>query len=734
MNLVALRRPEDGVELLGQEPAQNAGGGGFGAREILAMLVRRWLMISATALVVATVFFAASLFERPQYTASALVLIQPGADRVPLPNQPNATGLPESQPFPVVDSQIEVLRSPMLASRLVDALNLLNDPEWNAALPRNGASAMDYARLGEQAGRSERIRQQVVDRVRAAINVERRPTNFAVEVRVRSENPERAAQMANRLIELFLAYQLESRFETAAQANSWLATRLRELQRDLQQKEAAAEQFRIQHGLLSSRGELLTETQTTEIQESVMAARADLAEREARQRQAEQILRTGGSLESISGVVDAESIVRLRTQESEIARRQADLEQRYLDNHPAVQNVRAERRDVEAQIQTAITRLTARLRNDVEVARARLGTLQGNLNETRGQLAGNQETSIQLRELERAASATRTVYESFLQRFQELTEQGSLRTPMAQFVTRATTPTTRSSPNLRVALVLSLGLGLALGLLVGLVAEILDEGFRTGEEIERKLGLPMLAQVPRLRQSDLKNLPAASQHPAGYLIERQMSAFTEALRVLRTSILYGRADQNPQVVAVTSAVPEEGKTTVSLCLARVSALSGQRVLLVDCDLRRRSLKDVLGLEPPLGLLQVLMGEADWRQAIYVDEASGMHLLPLKDSSFTPRDVFGSNGMDKLVGELRGAYDLIVLDCAPILAVAETRIIAAMADANILVARWEKTPARAVRFALQQARESGAKNAGVVLNQVDTRVPGYGYKMQGYYTT
>ncbi|MGE0045111.1 MAG: CpsD/CapB family tyrosine-protein kinase, partial [Hyphomonadaceae bacterium] len=277
-----------------------------------------------------------------------------------------------------------------------------------------------------------------------------------------------------------------------------------------------------------------------------------------------------------------------------------------------------------------------------------------------------------------------------------------------------------------------IGLGLALGVLVGLLAESLDEGFRTGDDIERKVGMPSLASVPKLRAADFRNLPPSAQHPAGYLVERQMSAFTEALRVLRTSILYGRLDQKVQVVAVTSALPDEGKTTISLCLARVSALSGQRVLLIDCDLRRRTLKDVLGLEPPNGLLQVLTGEVDWRQAIYVDEASGMHLLPLKDSGFTPRDVFGSEAMSKLLNELRASYDLIVLDCAPILAVAETRVIVSMADSATLVARWEKTPVRAVRTALQQVHSAGANILGVVLNLVDTRVPGYAYKMEGYY--
>jgi capsular exopolysaccharide synthesis family protein len=203
-----------------------------------------------------------------------------------------------------------------------------------------------------------------------------------------------------------------------------------------------------------------------------------------------------------------------------------------------------------------------------------------------------------------------------------------------------------------------------------------------------------------------------------------MSAFTEACRVLRTSILFAAGQPKTQVVSVTSALPNEGKTTMSICLARVAALSGQRVLLVDCDLRRRSVKDVLDFEPPVGLLQVLSGEVSWRQATFLDDASGMHVLPLSDAGFTPKDVFGGEEIDKLLTELRGAFDLVILDCAPVLAVADTRVIASKGDSTVMITRWQKTPIRAVRAAMQQLHSSGANVRGVALNSVDRRMQGY----------
>jgi capsular exopolysaccharide synthesis family protein len=290
-------------------------------------------------------------------------------------------------------------------------------------------------------------------------------------------------------------------------------------------------------------------------------------------------------------------------------------------------------------------------------------------------------------------------------------------------VSAATVPAEPTSPRLSIAFVLSVAVAAGLGLAAGFLAEALDEGFGSADDIERKTGIPALASIPNVRRSELRQ-SSSLNNPASYLLERQMSPFTEAFRVLRTTILYAAGQPKSQVVAVTSALPGEGKTTTSLCLARVAALSGQRVLLIDCDLRRRSLKEVLEIEPSVGLLQVLAGELNWRQAIYVDDASGMSVLPLSGSGFTPKEIFGAEDMSSLLTDLRGSFDLIILDCAPVLAVAETRVAVAKADCAVVVARWRKTPMRAVRATLQQLNDAGANIRGVALNAVDRRAPGY----------
>ena len=724
MNVIAIRRPTGEVQM---PPEEGGELGTISLKWLFEFLVRRWMLIAATAAIVFIFCFTALMLQRPQYSATALVMINAGPERVLSPEQ-MVTGNDAGPPTQIVDSQLEVLRSRMLAGRLADELGLINDPEWNKWLKPGedgGPAVAEAIPPGvDPAAHAAQVRLDVIEAVNAAIQVNRRGLTYAAEVTVTSESPERAAEMANRLVDLFQIYQMESRLEATERANTWLSQRLQELREDVQRKEDAAETYRAQTGLLSSQGTLLSEQQTTDLQAALVQARGDLAEKEARYSQLLELINQGGSADTIATVLNSTVISQLRAQEATIARRQADFESRYGEAHPALANVRAERADIQQQINAEIARISQGMRNDVEISRARLNALQENMTAMRGELAGNNEQMIRLRELEREAGAARTVYEAFLQRFHEIADQGSIRTMPAQLISAATVPAEPSSPRLSIAFVLSLALALALGLVAGFLAEALDEGFVSADDLERKTGVAALARIPQIRRRELRQTASANPQPAAYLLERQMSAFTEAFRVLRTTILFAAGQPRTQVVAVTSALPGEGKTTVSICLSRVAALSGQRVLLVDCDLRRRSLKEVLEIEPPVGLLQVLAGECDWRQAVYLDEASGMSVLPLSGWGFTPKEIFGAEDMSRLLAELRNHFDLIVLDCAPVLAVAETRVAVAKADCAVMVTRWQKSPLRAVRSALQQLHDAGANIRGIALNGVDKRVPGY----------
>jgi capsular exopolysaccharide synthesis family protein len=686
----------------------------FGVTGALQMLRRRLIIMALIGVTAGSAAFAFLMLRPPTYDATALVIISPRQERV-LTNDDIMGDTPHDSA--AIDSEIELLRSPALMNDLAEALGMMR---------RNG---------GDDASTPET---DAAARLASSLDVRRRGLTYVIEITAHSNNARRAQLIANTYADVYITSQVNQRVDTVQRANSWLSRRLAELRQDVQEKEGAAETFRVQNGLMAAQGSTLQESEITNVQNQVLSAQADLAAAEARYRQLQDLRASGASLDTIGNAMNSETIRSLRDREADITRRQSDLENRYFPTHPAVQAVRAEHQDVDNQIQQEIQRISVNLGNEVAVARARVDTLQSSLHAATGDLSQNSAASVRLRELEREATASRQAYESYLQRYQQIADQDQLNTSDARLMAYASQPNAPSSPQLRVALALAMAIGLALGLAGGVAAEILDQSVKNADDLEAKVGYPAIASIPAISKRMMRQMPPAERHPSGYLVGRPMSAFTEALRVLRTVIVYSRLDFSVKVVAVTSALPDEGKTTISMCLARVAAMSGQRVVVVDCDLRKQSINDVIDVETDVGILQVLAGEAPWRSAIVRDPNSDAHVLPVATAGFTPRDVFGSEAMSRLVADLRGHYDLVILDCAPILAVAETRILVKHADTTLVVARAGRSAIGAVRSAIVQTEQAGGKVLGVALNCVMPHWQSYAdslyfYQSKSYYS-
>ncbi len=255
------------------------------------------------------------------------------------------------------------------------------------------------------------------------------------------------------------------------------------------------------------------------------------------------------------------------------------------------------------------------------------------------------------------------------------------------------------------------------------MVEKLSPLVQTPEDIERSLGLPVLTTIPALGGRDFDRLARPERHPGGFAVARPRSAFTESIRLLRARVARSSGNISGQIVAVASSLPREGKTTTALCLARVAAMSGKRVMLLDCDLRNGSLHVLLGCEPKQGILEVLRGDVNWRDIVGAD-ASGAHVIPTTGDCFTPEDIFGSQAMRGFLDELSSEYDLIVLDCPPVLTLAEARELAGLASSTVLVARRGKTASHALRVAYAELVAGGANVVGVALNGVNMNAPGY----------
>ncbi|MGA0545818.1 polysaccharide biosynthesis tyrosine autokinase [Brevundimonas sp. VNH65] len=710
-------------------------------QKLIAAFRRRLKLFVAILLLAVTAAILVTARATPLFTATANVTINTRQSTV-VDSQAVLSGLTADSS--VVDTEVEILKSRHLTERVVDGLKLENDPEFNSDLVQpgplqmtlGGVAALFGARPDTASARLDAVARQrnkeaVVEAVRARLGIRRVGLTYVMNVSFASENPAKAARIANAYVERYLLEQLETKFDATRQANEWLNVRLGELRGEVQAAEAAVAQYQSANNLLSASGATLTEQEISAYNQQLATVRAQQAEAEARLRTARSQLARGSTGDDVGEALGSQVVQQLRQQRAEVSRRVADLTQRYGPRHPDMLRAQRELADIDGQIQAEIQRLVSNLEAQAQVARERTASMAGSLGTARGTLAANNAASVRLNELQRNAESVRTLYQSFLTRFQETSSQEGLEQSDARIVSRAAIPNAPSSPNIPLNLALGLILGLGLGLAAVVLAEMLDSGLMTGEEVERRLGLPHLGAVPSL--SSVAAAAEREEAPADYVLKRPLSAFAEAVRALRTSILYSRTGQAVKVVAVTSALPGEGKSTTCLTLARVSAQSGARVLVVDCDLRRRNLNRMLGFEPETGLLEVLNGKVALEQVVHLDEASGAHVLPLARNSFTPKDVFGSKAMDQLIADLAARYDLVLLDTAPTLAVADTRILAARSDAVIFLARWRKTPEKAIQQSLRLLEQAGAHVAGVALTQVDMNAQArYGYGDAGFY--
>jgi exopolysaccharide transport family protein len=712
--------------------------------QLIATFRRRLKVVGAAVAVVLAGVAVFTLEQTPRYTASSYVMIDTRKRDVAKIDEV-LSGLPSDST--AVDTEVEILKSRSLAARVVQDMHLDKDPEFNGSLNKpsllstvlnapktllKSASPRQVSTTEQKALSEKRMNDAVVDGVLSRLKVVRQGLTYVIAIEFTSTNPAKAADIANTFASDYLLEQLEAKFDATKQASQWLNDRLGQLRTQVEQAESAVAAYRAQTGLMSAVGSNLTEQEVSNLNQQLALAQADEAQQEAKVRTARQQLAAGSNGEDVGAVIDSEVVKSLRNQYAEVSGKLADLQTRYGARHPEVLRTTKQLDDIKSQIQQEINRTISNLDAQAQVARQRAASIQASLNRARGTLAGNNAAAVRLNELERNAASVRTLYESFLNRFKETTTEQGMADSDARVVSKAKIPGSPSFPKLGLNLALGLVFGLIAGIGAILLAEALDSGVSTSEDIERFLGVASLGSVPLLSSTQTGSRGGA-QSPAEIIVEKPLSAFAEAFRNLRTSIVYSRVDKSVRVIAITSSLPGEGKTTTAFCLGRAMAMSGSRAVVVDCDVRRRNINRLLGHEPTVGLMEVLAGKATLDQALALDSASGAWFLPLARSSFTPKDLFGGQAMQNLLTELKARFEFVILDTAPVLPVADTRSLAPQADVVVFLTQWRRTPRRAVQTAFELLRSVGADIAGVALTQVDVREQArYGYGDAGYY--
>jgi exopolysaccharide transport family protein len=711
---------------------------------------RKWLIL----LIACLGMFGGWLYGKgkvPLYTAEADVVIEPREANV-INLQQVMSGL-QVDPA-VIATEMSIVNSRPNVVQVMNDLNLYQDPEFNVALRPQTPSLMDrfitepfnkaltflpqpwleavgLAPPDEPAPlmseTSPFIRQLATSIFASQLSVANDGLSYVLRISFTSQDAEKAAQIANRLAEVYVQSQIDDKVMATKRASDVLEQQAATLGKEVQRASTAVADFRAKNGLLATEGVTLNDQELSSLNKELIDARADLAARQAKLDLVRKFRETGKGLDSISEIATSPVIVNLRAQEVQLVQQEADLASQYGPRHPQMIQIERNKADLEAKIRAEVNRVAAGLANDATIAAVRVSTIQSQLNSFKGVKTADNTAQVKLDELQREADTSQTLYQSFLERAKETKQQQTLVSPDSKIVNLASAPLTPSSVGAKLYLVAGFTLFFSLGSALALILDRLDKGVRSGREVEGLLGLPTLALLPSL--SRLKR----GQKPHQYLMDRPLSAYTEAIRSIYMGVRLAAVDRPTKLILVTSSLPEEGKTTLAVSLAVFAARSHKKTLLIDLDLRHPSVHRELGWQVSAGLVEYMMGDRPLDEVIQHDIETGLDFLPVKSQTTNPTDLLESQRMQDLLEICRSRYDLVIIDTAPVASVTDARLLSLMVDKVVFVLQWGKTVGSVAQESIQALHEVGANVSGAVLSRVDlAKHAQYGYGDIGQY--
>ncbi|WP_312478316.1 GumC family protein [Stutzerimonas nitrititolerans] len=690
-----------------------------------AVWSRKWGIVLLVAVVAV---LTAVLLSRmtPIYKAVTSVIIE-------VKGTPVVSFQPANAPTEVseyLQTQLSLIQSRGVAEKVVRDLELTEHPEFDLRQqpgPLINIGGMLDAIMGEEP--EPLTEAQIMDHAtqvfmdRTTVWVEGK--SQLVYLSVAMADKLMAAQAANHLATSYIEAQLEAKVEMSMTAASWMNTRLVDLRQNLKDSEDRLQAYLDAEGLVDMDGVgTISANELSLTGDRMIDARRQRAEAESQFRQVESMRDQGWErLASVPAVLGHPLIQQFKADRAHARSRVEDLSRRYGDRHPAMQSARSDLNAATASLRQQVEQVVASIERSYQLAVANENSLRASFNDNKEQIQDISRKEFKVRDLQREVEANRALYDTFMTRLQETTATSDLSSTNARIVDEAIPPAQASEPNTRLFMVVALFLALVAGIAQAIIREILDNTFKSSDEVETKLNLPVMGIVPQV--------PRNLRKQVSHLFQRnEEKRFCEAIRTIRTNITLTEGNQPRQVLVVTSTAPGEGKSSVSANLAFAMAQLN-RVLLIDADLRRATLDQTFEFAPGTpGLANLIGGNAKLDDCIR--SVGNVDMISAGTVPSNPLELLSSPRFAKLLEAVKGRYDRIIIDSPPSQAVSDAAVLSILADAVIYVIKSESTLIPHAQKGVAQLLQSNAPVAGVVLNHVDVEKAKRNGQFRGYY--
>jgi len=713
-------------------------------REYLRVLIKRkWVVVGALVLVFGAALIA-TLRSTPIYDAVGSIAINKTDPMLQNLREATNSGADYYDPTDL-DTEVRILHSDLLALQVIKQLNLDRLPEFGGhGQPASSSLELTTDALEPDSARANALLAAFKGNLRVGLE----PNTRIIDIHFRSPNKVLAGRVVNTLANTYIEQNFKTRFESTMQASDWLSRQLVDLQMKVETSQEKLVQYQKEHQILGiDEKQNITTAKLDELNKELT-----VAESERMQKESVYHLAESGDTESAaavsSGIAQGKSsentsalLERLQEQKADLKIQIAQFSTQFGPAYPKLAQLNNQVQEIDVQLENEMKKVAGRLRGDYLASLQRENMLHAALEGQKQQANKLNESAIEYSLLKRDFETNRTLYEGLLQKLKEAGVTAGLRSNNIRQVDIARTPASPAEPNIPRNLGFAFVLGLTSGIGLAFLLEGVDNTVRTPEQAQAISGLPSLGMIPlgskNTSDTNLRGLSVAASKEAVELItlSRPQSQMSESYRALRTSLLLTSVGAPPKTILITSALPQEGKTTTSINTATVLAQKGTRVLLIDADLRRPSIHKTLGLGPRVGLSNVLTGGTTLQQATVRSTAlPNLFILPAGPAPPNPAELLASAQMFDLLAELREQYDHIVVDTPPTLSVTDAVVLSTRADAVVLVIRSGQTTKPALRRARDILAQVNARVSGVLLNAVNLDSPDYYYyyEYQGKY--